>query len=145
MATHTPADLHVIVRTVTDTPELVGAFTSGEQAGATAEQLGPGHHVAAVPVVPAGAYVAHVWLCQASVLVGTRWETREPAKLAGASRIVIRADDAPAETVHVDEQAGELEEAVHGQRWRYVNAYAPTPERARQLAEDTARRLTAEE
>ncbi|PXY21140.1 hypothetical protein [Prauserella muralis] len=140
----TDNELFVIVRRAphTDTVELLAAFPDQGTAGAAADELGPGHSVLPVRMAPAGpVLVVHVWHCQVVVTVGQGWELREPARLGGASRIVLDADDWPKERVHVDEQAGDLEAAVHGQQVRYVNAYAPSAARARELAESEARRI----
>ncbi|PXY17359.1 hypothetical protein [Prauserella flavalba] len=135
-------ELSVIVRTVGEVPELVAAFPERFDAEVVVSELGPGHFVAPVRVVPPGeTFVAHVWLCRATVHVGQRYELSQPERLAGASRLVLNTEDMPGERVHVDEHAADLEAAVHGREWRYVNAYAASAERAQQLASEKAREL----
>ncbi|QFU87860.1 hypothetical protein [Amycolatopsis sp. YIM 10] len=135
-------ELWVIVRTGGTAPELVGAWSDPGEAAKLAEALGPGHALAPVTEVkPGTAFVAHVWRCRATVTPGAGFDLDEPQKLAGASRIVIDTADMPAERVHVDEEAAELNRAVHGENRQHLEAFAATAERAAELAAEKAREL----
>ncbi|MBA0126298.1 hypothetical protein H0B56_12170 [Haloechinothrix sp. YIM 98757] len=135
------SDLFVIVRTLGEAPELLAAYSDRATAENAAHELGAGHHVSPVRHAPSDTgHVAHVWECRATV-TDDRYAVEEPARLAGASRIVLDTSDMPAENVYVDEQAANLEAAVHGHRVHYVRAYAARADRARELAEGKARSL----
>lgn len=133
-------DLYVVVRTLGDEPELLAASTDQGTAAQWATDLGEGHHVAPVSTVAATARVVHVWECRATVTNGG-YEVHVPARLSGASRIVADAADVPGERVVVDDEARDLEAAVHGRRRTYVRAYAASAQRAQELAHGRAREL----
>jgi hypothetical protein len=133
--------LYVVVRNIMSTPEVLGAWPDREHAAKIAADLGEGHWVEDVRLAePGEGFVAHVWRCRAAVRDG---QVIVPAAevLPGASRVVFDSDDMPAERVHVDDQAATLEASVHGHTVHYVDGYAATPERARELAEAKAREL----
>ncbi|WP_215549262.1 hypothetical protein [Amycolatopsis sp. CA-230715] len=136
------ADLHVLVRQFPGSvPEVLGAWTDRAHVDGLARELGDGHFVTTAPLVDgATGFVAHVWECRARV-EDQAVTVAEPRPLHGASRVVFDTADVPPERVHVDRHAAELDAAVTGRTVHYVTAWAPTAERARELAAARAEEL----
>lgn len=132
----------IVLRTLGDVPEPVGAWFDHAEAARIARDLGAGHFVAPVPMVPPGVgLVAQVFRCRAVVRDGEVSVPEDPAPLLGAARLVLGSADMPGERVVVDEQAAALEAAVHGRPVFFVEAFAVTGDRARELAVGRAEAL----
>lgn len=132
---------------VRDEPaETLVVILDERTAHALATELGPGHHVDVVTVLPGSAVrVAHTWQCYARVMNG-QVELDEPARLAGASRLILPGDDpAPPARAVVDAEASALEAAVQGVQVHYVIGQGPSAEQARNVARLTAEALTTGE
>lgn len=123
---------------------VVAVFVDPDRAATVADQLGEGHHAAPCPLIQPGTpvFVAQTWWCRATVTAGTV-AVSVAERLPGASELLVGMPTDPVERVVVDEQASELESAVQGHSVSYVDAYAESPDRARELvtaaAEDLAR------
>jgi hypothetical protein len=123
---------------------VVAVFVDPVRAATVADQLGEGHHAAPCPLIRPGTpvLVAQTWRCRATVTAGAV-AVGTAERLPGASELLVGMPIDPVERVVVDEQAGELESTVRGQTVAYVDAYAESPDRARELvtaaAEDLAR------
>ncbi|SFQ53872.1 hypothetical protein SAMN05421810_10917 [Amycolatopsis arida] len=138
------SELFVIVRTSADPPELLGAWAEREPAERLAGELGPGHRVEPVPVVPTETgFVARAWTCRALLANGQVQQVDEPEPVNGAPHLVLDTRDMPAERVRVDD-ASAVDVAVHGHTALRVTAYAASAARARQLVTTEVRRLTNE-
>ncbi|MGH3858226.1 hypothetical protein [Actinokineospora sp.] len=137
--------LWIVVRQVPDTPaELLAAFADRIMAVAAAAELGKGHFAAPCPTADIWS-VVHTWSCRAEVSGGTVTEL-PPHQLLGASRLVLPGETAPSvESVIVDQDAAELESAVHGRTVAYVTAHAASAQRAAELAHERAWELAAEQ
>jgi hypothetical protein len=127
-------EIYAIIRTLDDAAELVGAWPDEPFATHLADELGPGHHVVPMPVIPRGTgQVANVWRCCVTVTDG-QIDVDEPQRLLGTSRLIFDAAELPREHVLVDRKAGALEAEVYGRQRHHVRGYASSAERARDLA-----------
>jgi len=136
-------EIYAIIRTLDDAAEFVGAWPDKPFVTHLADELGPGHHVVPVSVLPPGTgQVAHVWRCCVTVTDG-QIDVDEPQRLLGASRLIFDNAELPREHVLVDKKAGALEADVYGHQRHHVRGYASSSERARDLAVAEARTLAS--
>lgn len=143
---HVPAAQQVwaVVREAPTGPAaVVAVFVDPAQAATVADQLGEGHHTAPCPLIQPGTpvLVAQTWRCRATVTAGTV-AVGAAERLPGAAELLVGMPVDPVERVVVDEHAGELESAILGQVVAYVDAYAESPDRARELVTAAAEDLT---
>lgn len=153
--TSQPVAVWIITRHEPDgAVEHLAATTDKAEAHAVADALGEGHTAEltrppaelGLPMLsPGGGHrVVAWWRCQAVVRAGVA-EVGEPARLAGAARLLLPGEVLEAEErVRDDAQAAELERAVYGAEVYSGEALALSARRARDLAEQWARRVAGE-
>lgn len=127
-----------------EAPQPVAAAADGHLAHQTVRDLGPEHTILhTVPLLTAegGHTIVTWWRCAATV-TATTTTIAEPARMPGASHLLLPGQQLPCtERVIVDDVASQLERAVSGTHVHYIQAYATSPRRARDLAAHRAREL----